>query len=76
MLTIPGHLPGMHYEIESAKGDNFLSAHDWALQNLTAAELDIYLTEALTPEKQDIFDRWMAAEQITAIRTYVNNVLQ
>lgn len=76
MLKIPGPTPDIHYEFESDKGDTFLSAHDWALANLNSEELAIYLNEALTPEKDAIFQRWIAAEQISAIRVYVNNVLQ
>ena len=64
------------YEYESALGDSFLIMHDWALENLAGPDLDVYLNETMTAEKQALFARWMTEQQITAFRCYVDDVLQ
>jgi hypothetical protein len=54
------------HEFTSAKGDDFLTCHQWADLNLSKEEYTIYLNEDNTTEKQAIFARWMTEEQITS----------
>lgn len=64
------------YEFESALGESFLTMHEWALTTLTGPDLNAYLTETMTPEKEALFARWMSEQQVTAFRCYVNDELQ
>lgn len=64
------------YEYESALGDSFLPMHEWALANLTGTDLDVYLNETMTVEKEALFARWASEQQITAFRCYINDELQ
>jgi hypothetical protein len=50
----------------SAKGKDFLTCHDWANKNLSREEYIIYISEDNTPEKTEIFARWIKEEQITS----------
>ena len=52
------------HEYTSAKGENFLTCHQWAEINLSEEEYKIYINEDMTPEKGAIFARWTAEEQI------------
>ena len=52
----------------SAKGENFLSWHNWALQTLSEEDLAIYLDpthdDPLDTEKTALYERWIIEEQI------------
>ena len=48
----------------SAKGEDFLTCHQWADLNLSKAEYEIYISEDITAEKTAIFARWKEEEQI------------
>jgi hypothetical protein len=66
----------MRLEYESALGDSFLFMDDWVGNNLSEAEMLIYKTDGDFPEKQALFARWTADQQITSLKIYVDNVLQ
>jgi hypothetical protein len=58
--------------IYTSNAENFLSWHDWAMTKLSEEELDIYMVEELTPEKLELYSRWIVEEQITS-RTYLED---
>ena len=62
-------------EYESALGDSFLLMDDWAHTNLSEAEMLVYANDEYTEEKKALFDRWLADQQITSLRMYVDGVL-
>ena len=66
----------MRLEYESALGDAFLLMQEWVEMNLNQAELEIYARDEPTPEKQALFDRWTADQQITSLKIYIDDVLQ
>jgi hypothetical protein len=62
------------HQYTSAKGENFLTCHQWAEINLSEEEYEIYINEDMTPEKEAIFARWTAEEQITSHIVFENGV--
>jgi hypothetical protein len=66
----------MRLEYESALGDNFLLMQEWAEMSLNPTELEVYARDELTPEKQALFDRWTADQQIISLKIYIDDVLQ
>jgi hypothetical protein len=59
------------HSYQSAKGDNFLTWHQWAETNLTPAEFEIYIHPDNSEEKTALYNRWVADEQIT--RHHITN---
>lgn len=78
MKSIENNLNGqqMRLEYESALGDNFLLMDDWVAVNLNEAEMAVYNSAGVSPEKQALFDRWTVDQQITSLKIYIDDVLQ
>jgi hypothetical protein len=53
------------HEYTSAKGEDFLSWHDWAMSTLSEEELAIYNSEAGSIQKEALYVRWVTEEKIT-----------
>jgi hypothetical protein len=66
----------VRHEYVSALGADFLSMHEWAVINLTPAEMVIYENEEMTAEKAALFSRWIVDQQITSSKCYIDDVLQ
>ena len=49
----------------SAKGEDFLSWHDWAMSTLSEEELAIYNNEEQSTAKEALYTRWVKEEEIT-----------
>ena len=63
----------------SAKGKDFLSWHNWALETLSEEDLAIYLStepegEPMSEEKIALYNRWVIAEQILTHAVLVDDV--
>lgn len=63
----------------SAKGKDFLSWHNWALETLSEEDLEIYLNpgvegEPMPEEKVALYNRWIIAEQILTHAVLVDDV--